>query len=222
MSPEQIEGYLRRLELNFVQLEGEGPDGSFALDFDTRNYSAVSPPGSKQVRLILAIEKKGKILSVYAPYLYDASGLEDPAEFYGCLLDVNYATEGCHFEVDRRDGEVLCTTSVPIQNSNLSLEAFKKVLFTIPVAVDHFDARIRKCLVKPANKSQPSPPAAAREMAPLTEAVNRLTKAVEALVDRPRTTRARPSEQRRPTAKWPKPGGARPADKGDGSDGMGV
>lgn len=222
MSPEQIEGYLRRLELNFVQREGEGPDGRFVLGFGTRNYSAVFPPGGKKVRLILSIQKQGKILSVQAPFLYDATNVADPAAFYECLLDINYAIEGCHFELDRRDGEVRCATSVPIQDSNLSLEAFKKVLFAIPAAVDYFDARIRKCLQKPAEKSQPRTTPPSRETAPLAEAVNRLTKVVEALVAKPKASRARPSKPRRPAAKWPKPGDAKPADEGNGSGGMSV
>jgi len=222
MSPEQIEGYLRRLELNFVQREGEGLDGKFVLGFDTRNYSAVLPPGGKQVRLILAIQKQGRILSVQAPFLYDATNVADPAALYECLLDINYAIDACHFEVDRRDGEVRCATSIPIQDSNLSLEAFKKVLFAIPAAVDHFDARIRKCLRKPAKKTLPRPQAPSRETAPLAEAVNRLTKVVEALVAKPKASRARPSKPRRPAAKWPKPGGAKPADEGNGSGGMSV
>lgn len=221
MSPEQVEGYLRRLELNFVQPEGEGPDGKFLLAFDTSNYRAVLPPGGKRLRLVVSLQKQGRILSVQAPFVYDACNVADPAAFYECLLDINYAVEGCHFEVDRRDGEVRCATSIPIQDSNLSLEAFKKVLYAIPMAVDHFDSRIRKCLRKTAKKSQPNPSAPARETAPLAEAVNRLTKVVEALVGKPRATRARPAKPRRPAAKWPKPGDAKPADEGNGSAGMG-
>ncbi len=101
MTPEQVEGYLRRLDLNFFQPEGDGPDGTFLLGFDTSKYRAVLPPGGKQVRLILSIRKQGEILSVQAPFLYDASNVADPAALYGCLLDINYAVEGFHFEVDR-------------------------------------------------------------------------------------------------------------------------
>jgi hypothetical protein len=188
------------LDLNFFQPEGDGPDGMFLLGFDTSKYRAVLPPGGKQVRLILSIRKQGEILSVQAPFLYDASNVADPAALYGCLLDINYAVEGFHFEVDQRDGEVRCATSIPIQDSNLSLEAFKKVLFAIPTAVDDFDSRIRKCLRKPANKPRPSRPAPSRETAPLAEAVNRLTKVVEALVDRPKASRAHRPKSRRPSA----------------------
>lgn len=222
MSPEQVEGYLRRLELNFVQPEGDGPDGTFLLAFDTSKYRAVLPPGDKQVRLILSIRKQGQILSVQAPFLYDASDAGNPAALYECLLDINYAVEGFHFEVDRSDGEVRCGTSIPIQDSNLSLEAFKNVLFSIPAAVDHFDARIRKCLRKPAKRPRPGQPTAGRETAPLAEAVNRLTKVVETLVARPKASRARPSKPRPPAAKETKNGGDKHDDGAHGPGRMGI
>lgn len=220
MSPEQVEGYLRRLELNFFQPEGDGPDGTFLLGFDTSKYRAVLPPGGKQVRLILSIRKQGEILSVLAPFLYDASNVANPAALYGCLLDINYAVEGFHFEVDQRDGEVRCGTSIPIQDSNLSLEAFKKVLLAIPAAVDHFDSRIRKCLRKPAKNPRPSRPSPSRETAPLAEAVNRLTKVVEALVDKPRASRNRPSKPSRPAAQGRQNDGKETGGDGHGSNGI--
>jgi len=203
MSPEQLEGYLRRLELKFDQPEGDGLDGTFLLGFDTESYESALPPGGKLVRLILSIRKQGEILSVQAPFLYDANEAADPKALYECLLDINYAVDGFHFEVDRRDGEVRGACSIPIRDSNLSFDAFRKLLFAIPVAVDHFDARIRKCLRKPATKAKPRTIATEQHAAPLAESVSRLIKVVEVLVGRGKPRRRRQPRSRQQVSKQP-------------------
>lgn len=206
MSPEQLEGYLHRLNLNFNHESNGGPDGTFLLGFATDKYRSTLPPHEKIVKLIVAIRDGGEGLILLAPFLYDASALADPSELYKCLLNINYTIQGTHFEVDQRDGEVRCSTFVPIKDSNLSLAAVEKLLYAIPKMVDEFDGRIRKCLrAGAAGGSSRSPRIAAPptrsqpEAAVLADTVCRLAKVVERLALKNAATPRKPRRQvRRP------------------------
>lgn len=184
MTPEQLEGYLHRLNLRFSLQGEEGPDGTFLLGFRTRRYRSLLPPNKKSVKIILSIRNEGEFLTLVAPFLYRAGDAADRAALYECLLDINYTIQGTHFEVDRRDGEIRCATSIPIRDSNLSIAAFEKLLYAIPAIVDHYDARIRKCLLGTSGGSQApgSPtPAPHAGTAALLEATRRLAKVLELL-----------------------------------------
>jgi hypothetical protein len=183
MSPEQLEGYLRRLDLRFTHQGEEGPDGVFLLGFTTRRYRSLLPPHKKSVKIILSIRNEGDFLTLIAPFLYRAGEATDRTALYECLLDINYTIQGTHFEVDRRDGEVRCATSVPIKDSNLSISAFEKLVYAVPAIVDHYDTRIRRCLQNKASDTIRSirPAEADTGAAALLEATSRLAKVIELL-----------------------------------------
>jgi hypothetical protein len=186
MSPEQLEGYFHRLNLAFEHQSNGGPDGTFLLSFATKKYRSTIPPHDKNVQLILSLINGGEGLILLAPLLYDASATVAPSQLYKCLLNINYTIRGTHFEVDQRDGEVRCSTFVPIKDSNLSLAAVQKLLYTIPTTVDQFDTRIRKCLRATGGGAQaalvsPPPPRSQPDSAAIVDSVCRLAKVVERL-----------------------------------------
>lgn len=147
MTPEQIEGYLNRLHLMYRHDEEFGNNGVFAVHFATRMYRSTFAPHAKRIQLMVALSDEGRLLTVLAPYIYQVQVAKNPAAFYQYLIELNFRCRCAHFQVDRRDGEVSCTASVPLDDSNLSLAAFRKLIYAVPLAVD-FHHRMTKAVLK--------------------------------------------------------------------------
>lgn len=144
MTPEQLEGYMKRLNLSYSYDDEPGPNGVLFTHFATRWYRSAMPPFGKQLRLLVMLSDGGSLLSVLALYVYHLDQAKRPAAMYKYLIELNYRIKLAHFQVDRRDGEVACMASVPVDNSNLSLDAFRKLLYSVPLVVDvhHKQARV--------------------------------------------------------------------------------
>jgi len=141
MSPEQIEGYLKRLNVRYSHDDQPGPDGSFHVRFQTAVYRSTLPPhGANQVQLIVTLGSRGRLLTLSAPYVYLLHEAKKRAMFCEYLIDLNYRIKVAQFRIDRRDGEVACQVSIPVEGSNISFEAFRHLLYVIPFVLDHHHA----------------------------------------------------------------------------------
>ena len=141
MTPEQIEGYLKRLNVRYSHDDQPGPDGSFHVRFQTAVYRSTLPPhGSNQVQLIVTLGSRGRLLTLSAPYVYLLHEAKKRAVFCEYLIDLNYRIKVAQFRIDRRDGEVACQVSIPVDGSNISFEAFRHLLYVIPFVLDHHHA----------------------------------------------------------------------------------
>ena len=105
------------------------------------------PPSGKRMQLLITLSDEGSLLTVMAPYVYHLDQAKRPAAFYEYLVELNYRIKVAHFQVDRRDGEVACVASVPVDNSNLSIDAFQKLLYSVPLVVD-FHHKQTKAVLK--------------------------------------------------------------------------
>jgi len=147
MTPEQLEGYMNRLNLSYRHDDEPGPNGTLFSHFATRWYRSMMPPSGKRMQLLITLSDEGSLLTVMAPYVYHLDQAKRPAAFYEYLVELNYRIKVAHFQVDRRDGEVACVASVPVDNSNLSIDAFQKLLYSVPLAVD-FHHKQTKAVLK--------------------------------------------------------------------------
>jgi hypothetical protein len=136
MTPEQLEGYMNRLNLSYRHEDEAGPNGTLFSHFATRWYRSMMPPFGKRMQLLITLSDEGSLLTVMAPFVYHLDQAKRPAVFYEYLIELNYRIKVAHFQVDRRDGEVACVASVPVDNSNLSIDAFQKLLYSVPLVVD--------------------------------------------------------------------------------------
>jgi hypothetical protein len=136
MTPEQLEGYMNRLNLSYRHDDEPGPNGTLFSHFATRWYRSMVPPFGKRMQLLITLSDEGSLLTVMAPFVYHLDQAKRPAAFYEYLVELNYRIKVAHFQVDRRDGEVACVASVPVDNSNLSIDAFQKLLYSVPLVVD--------------------------------------------------------------------------------------
>lgn len=147
MTPEQLEGYMKRLNLSYQHEDEAGPNGAFFSHFETRWYRSAMPPFGKRIRVLVLLSDNGSLLTVWAPYVYMLEQAKRPAAFYEYLVELNYRIKVAHFQVDRRDGEVACVASVPVEGSNLSIDAFRKLLYSVPLVVD-FHHKEAKAVMK--------------------------------------------------------------------------
>jgi hypothetical protein len=136
MTPEQLEGYMKRLNLSYRHDDEPGPNGTLFSHFATRWYRSMMPPFGKRMQLLISLSDEGSLLTVMAPFVYHLDQAKRPAAFYEYLIELNYRIKVAHFQVDRRDGEVACVASVPVDNSNLSIDSFQKLLYSVPLVVD--------------------------------------------------------------------------------------
>ena len=148
MTPEQIEGYLRRLEVRYSHDDEPGPDGVFHVRFRTVSYRSKLPPRDKQLQLLVRLSNNGELLTLSAPYVYLLGDAKHRGAFCEYLLDLNFRIKVAQFQVDRRDGEVACVASVPVEKSNLSFEAFQRLLYVIPFVVDFHHEETRAVMKK--------------------------------------------------------------------------
>jgi hypothetical protein len=146
MTPEQLEGYMKRLNLSYRHNDEPGPNGTLFSHFATRWYRSMMPPFGKRMQLLITLNDEGSLLTVMAPYVYHLDQAKRPAAFYEYLIELNYRIKVAHFQVDRRDGEVACVASVPVDNSNLSIDAFQKLLYSVPLVVDCHHKQTRAVL----------------------------------------------------------------------------
>lgn len=136
MTTEQLEGYLKRLGLKYRVGSDNGDDGLIHVGFSTRWYRCVLPPRTKHLEMLVMLTAGGSLLTVVAPFVYHMRQAKKPAAFHEYLVALNYQILYAQFQLDRRDGEVRCCAHVPVAGSNFSIEAFRKLLFSIPVLVD--------------------------------------------------------------------------------------
>jgi len=146
MTPEQLEGYMKRLNLSYRHNDEPGPNGTLFSHFATRWYRSMMPPFGKRMQLLITLNDEGSLLTVMAPYVYHLDQAKRPAAFYEYLIELNYRIKVAHFQVDRRDGEVACVASAPVDNSNLSIDAFQKLLYSVPMVVDCHHKQTRAVL----------------------------------------------------------------------------
>jgi hypothetical protein len=136
MSPEQIEGYMKRLRLKYRLAADHGDDALIHVGFSTRRYRCVLPPRTRHLKMLVMLTNAGGLLTVAAPFVYHMRQAKKPAALHEHLMALNYRTLHAQFQVDRSDGEVRCCAHVPVEGSNLSLGAFRKLLYSIPTVVD--------------------------------------------------------------------------------------
>jgi hypothetical protein len=86
--------------------------------------------------MLVMLTNAGGLLTVAAPFVYHMRQAKKPAAFHEYLMALNFQVLHAQFQLDRRDGEVRCCAHVPVAGSNFSLEAFRKLLYSIPVVVD--------------------------------------------------------------------------------------
>ena len=136
MTAEQLEGYLKRLRLKYRVDAEHGDDGLFHVGFATRWYRCVLPPRTKHLEMIVMLTNGGSLLTVAAPFVYHMRQAKKPAAFHEYLMALNYQGIHVQFQLDRRDGEIRCCAHVPVAGSNVSIDAFQKLLYSIPMVVD--------------------------------------------------------------------------------------
>lgn len=136
MTTEQLEGYLKRLGLKYRVGANDGDDGLIHVGFKTRWYRCALPPRTKHLELIVMLTNGGSLLTVAAPFVYHMRQAKKAAAFHEHLMALNFQSLYAQFQLDRRDGEVRCCTHMPVIGSNFSLEAFRRLLFSIPALVD--------------------------------------------------------------------------------------
>lgn len=136
MTTEQLEGYLRRLELKYRVDADHGDDGLINLAFKTCRYHCALPPRTKHLQLMVMLTNSGGLLTIVAPFVYHMQQAKKAVAFYEHLMSLNYQSPLAQFQVDRVDGEVRCCANVPVNGSNFSIEAFRNLLHSIPALVD--------------------------------------------------------------------------------------
>ena len=144
MTPEQIEGYLKRLSVTYTHQDEPGPNGTFKVRFETAVYRSTLPPrGKKRLQLIINLHENGQLLTVSAPYVYHAADARNRGVFCEYLIDLNFRVKVAQFQMDRRDGEVSCQVCLPVANSNVGFEDFQKLLYVIPFVVEFHHRQTR-------------------------------------------------------------------------------
>jgi hypothetical protein len=136
MTTEQLEGYFKRLGLTYRVGADDGDDGLIHVAFKTRWYRCALPPRTKHLGLIVMLTNGGSLLTVAAPYVYHMRQAKKAAAFHEHLMALNFQSRYAQFQLDRRDGEVRCCAHVPVVGSNFSIEAFRRLVFSIPSLVD--------------------------------------------------------------------------------------
>ncbi len=136
MTTEQLEGYLRRLGLKYRVDNDQGDDGLIHVGFSTQSYRCVLPPRTKHLEMLVMLTNAGGLLTIAAPFVYHMRQAKKPAAFHEYLMGLNFKVLHAQFQLDRRDGEVRCCAHVPVAGSNFSIEAFRKLLYSIPMVVD--------------------------------------------------------------------------------------
>jgi len=136
MTTEQLEGYLKRLGLKYRVGADDGDNGLIHVGFKTRWYRCVLPPRTKHLEMIVMLTNGGSLLTVAAPFVYHMRQAKKAAVFHEYLMALNFQSLYVQFQLDRRDGEVRCCAHVPVIGSNFSIEAFRRLLFSIPALVD--------------------------------------------------------------------------------------
>lgn len=137
MTPEQIEGYLKRLNVRYSHDDEPGPDGVFRVRFETAMYRSTMPPrGKRRLQVIVSLSHGGEVLTLTAPYVYHLSDARKRGVFCEYLIDLNYRIKIAQFQMDRRDGEVACEVCVPVKGSNVSFDSFQRLLYVIPFVVE--------------------------------------------------------------------------------------
>jgi len=136
MTAEQLEGYLKRLQIKYRVGAEHGDDGLFHVVFATRWYRCVLPPHTKHLEMIVMLTNGGSLLTVAAPFVYHMRQAKKPAAFHEYLLALNYQVLHAQFQLDRCDGEIRCCAHIPLAGSNVSIDAFQQMLFSIPIVVD--------------------------------------------------------------------------------------
>jgi hypothetical protein len=158
MTAEQLEGYLKRLGLKYRVGAEHGDDGLIHVGFATRWYRCVLPPRTKHLEMIVMLTTGGSLLTVAAPFCYHMRQAKKPAAFHEYLMALNYQLIHAQFQLDRRDGEIRCCAHVPVAGSNLSLDAFQKLLYSIPMLVDVNHRQTRSVLRTGRLPPAPKPP----------------------------------------------------------------
>lgn len=136
MTIEQLEGYLKRLGLKYRVGADDGDNGLIHVGFKTRWYRCALPPRTKHLELLVMLTNGGSLLTVAAPFVYHMRQAKKAAAFHEHLMALNFQSLYAQFQLDRRDGEVRCCAHVPVIGSNFSIEAFRRLLFSIPALVD--------------------------------------------------------------------------------------
>jgi hypothetical protein len=136
MTTEQLEGYLKRLELKYRVDADHGDDGLIQVVFKTCWYHCALPPRTKHLQLMVMLTNSGGLLTIVAPFVYHMQQAKKRAAFHEHLMGLNYQSPLAQFQVDRGDGEVRCCANVPVIGSNISIAAFRNLLYSIPALVD--------------------------------------------------------------------------------------
>jgi hypothetical protein len=139
ITPEDIQAHLEHYAIPYTT-----ENDTFYVVANCKRYR--NDNGLHQFHILIHADFEGRQLRMHVPWAYTCTDLERIPKLAEACLQVTSRLTSVNFQLDRNDGELAFSQSMPVMDSHVTAEQFLALLNSLPRAIDLMDPLIRAAI----------------------------------------------------------------------------